>query len=55
MTEQLVFDLPVETAFGRDDFFTSDANSVAVQAIENWQDWPLGKLVLVGPKCCFNR
>ncbi len=49
MAEQLVFDLPVETAFGRDDFFTSPANSEAVNAIENWRDWPLGKLVLVGP------
>jgi chromosomal replication initiation ATPase DnaA len=49
MAEQLVFDLPVETAFGRDDFFTSAANSEAVSAIENWREWPLGKLVLAGP------
>ncbi|MEJ6710508.1 MAG: DnaA/Hda family protein [Amylibacter sp.] len=49
MAEQLVFDLPVETAFGRDDFFTSPANSEAVSAIESWRDWPLGKLVLAGP------
>lgn len=49
MAEQLVFDLPVETAFGRDDFFTSGANAQAVVFIENWVDWPLGKLVLVGP------
>lgn len=49
MAEQLVFDLPVETAFGRDDFFTSAANAEAVSALEQWADWPLGKLVLVGP------
>lgn len=49
MAEQLVFDLPVETAFGRDDFFASPANSEAVNAIEGWRDWPLGKLVLAGP------
>lgn len=50
MAEQLIFDLPVVTAFGRDDFFTSPANSLAVAAIEGWRDWPLGKLVLVGPE-----
>ncbi len=49
MAEQLVFDLPIVTAFGRDDFFVSSANAAAVEAIENWRDWPLGKLVLVGP------
>lgn len=49
MAEQLVFDLPVDTAFGRDDFFASDANAQAVAAIEGWADWPLSKLVLVGP------
>lgn len=50
MAEQLVFDLPVVTAFGRDDFFTSPANSLAVAAIEDWRQWPLGKLVLSGPE-----
>ena len=50
MAEQLVFDLPVDTAFGRDDFFASAANAEAVAAIEGWTDWPLGKLVLVGPE-----
>lgn len=50
MSEQLVFDLPVETAFGRDDFFTSEANAAAVAQIEDWRDWPLGKLVLTGPE-----
>ena len=49
MAEQLTFDLPIVTAFGRDDFFVSGANSEAVAAIENWRMWPLGKLVLVGP------
>ncbi len=49
MAEQLVFDLPVKTAFGRDDFFRSVANEAAVAAIESWPTWPLGKMVLVGP------
>lgn len=49
MAEQLVFDLPVKTAFGRDDFFRSAANDAAVVAIESWATWPLGKMVLAGP------
>jgi chromosomal replication initiation ATPase DnaA len=49
MAEQLAFDLPIVTAFGRDDFFVSAANSEAVAAIENWRLWPLNKLVLAGP------
>jgi chromosomal replication initiation ATPase DnaA len=48
--EQLVFDLPVETGFGRDDFFVSGANKPAVRAIEHWLEWPLGKFVLHGPQ-----
>jgi chromosomal replication initiation ATPase DnaA len=50
MAEQLAFDLPVVTTFGRDDFFISAANTAAVEAIETWLDWPLNKLVLVGPE-----
>jgi chromosomal replication initiation ATPase DnaA len=50
MPEQLIFDLPPKTAFGREDFFVSPSNDVAVRTIEDWQIWPLGKLVLCGPK-----
>ncbi len=50
MSEQLIFDLPPKTAFGREDFFVSPSNDVAVRTIEDWQNWPLGKLVLCGPK-----
>lgn len=49
MPEQLVFDLPIKTAFGREDFFVTAANATAVQIVENWPNWPLAKLVLVGP------
>ncbi|MCP5072263.1 MAG: hypothetical protein GY947_03085 [Rhodobacteraceae bacterium] len=49
MPEQLIFDLPGETAFGRDDFFVSPANALTVEVVENWADWPLGKLILLGP------
>ncbi|MGI3183449.1 chromosomal replication initiator DnaA [Nioella aestuarii] len=50
MAEQLLLDLPVRTALGRDDFFVSDANAAAVAGIEAWDSWPHGKMVLVGPE-----
>ncbi len=49
MAEQLIFDLPVREALGREDFFVSPANAEAVAMIEGWQDWPSSKLVLTGP------
>ena len=45
---QLVFDLPTRAAAGRDDFFVADANRVALAQVEDWANWPLGKLVLSG-------
>ena len=49
MPKQLSFDLPVRPALGREDFFVSPANAVAVATVEDWQRWPGGKLVLAGP------
>ncbi|WP_212525370.1 DnaA/Hda family protein [Actibacterium sp. MT2.3-13A] len=49
MNEQLAFDLPVRSATGREDFFVSPSNAVAVAQIEAWRDWPQRKMVLVGP------
>ncbi|MEL6169165.1 MAG: DnaA/Hda family protein [Pseudomonadota bacterium] len=49
MTRQLAFDLPTKPALGREDFFISPSNAVAVAALDGWRDWPLGKLVLAGP------
>ena len=49
MSRQLAFDLPSGEAFRRADFFASPANAQALAAVEAWQDWPGGKLVLVGP------
>ena len=46
---QLAFDLPVRVALGREDYFVSPANALAVAALEGWRGWPLGKMVLVGP------
>jgi hypothetical protein len=46
---QLVFDLPVRAAVGRQDFFVSTANEAAVDRIDRWPDWPASTLFLVGP------
>jgi chromosomal replication initiation ATPase DnaA len=47
--QQLSFDLPSKPALGRDDFFVSPGNAVAVATIESATPWPGGKLVLCGP------
>ena len=49
MPEQLIFDLPIKTAFGREDFFVTSTNATAVKIVENWPNWPLLKLILAGP------
>ncbi|SFT48027.1 P-loop NTPase family protein [Sedimentitalea nanhaiensis] len=49
MAEQLSFDLPAKPVLGRDDFFVSPANALAVAMIDSPQTWPGGKLVLTGP------
>ncbi len=48
MSEQLAFSLPAKEALGREDYFVSGANALAVAAVENWANWPLNKLVLIG-------
>jgi chromosomal replication initiation ATPase DnaA len=49
MPRQLVLDLPFRAAMGRDDFFVSPANTVAVAAVDAWRDWPGAKMLLIGP------
>ncbi|WP_299351333.1 DnaA/Hda family protein [uncultured Shimia sp.] len=49
MAEQLNLTLPVRTALGRDDFFVSPANAMALGLVESWPNWPGGKLVIAGP------
>lgn len=49
MPQQLNLTLPVRTALGRDDFFVSPANAMALALIESWPDWSGGKLLLSGP------
>ena len=50
MAEQLVFDLPVRPAMGRDDFFVSASNEAALARVDAWREWSFGKLVLAGPE-----
>lgn len=50
MAEQLVFDLPLRAAMGREDFFVSPGNAAAVAGIDGWRDWPWAKMVLAGPE-----
>ncbi|MCR8550687.1 chromosomal replication initiator DnaA [Salipiger sp. P9] len=47
--EQLPLPLPVRLALGREDYFVGASNALAVAQIDSWQNWPNGKLVLVGP------
>ena len=50
MPRQLILELPVRTARGRDDFFVSDANAMAVARLEDAEGWANGRLVLTGPR-----
>ncbi|MCY4181179.1 MAG: DnaA/Hda family protein, partial [Litoreibacter sp.] len=49
MPEQLAFPLPTKTALGRENFFVSEANQLAVATLEDASMWPNGKLILCGP------
>ena len=50
MARQLSFDLPSKVALGREDYFVSPANALAVVLIDAPQNWPGGKLILSGPE-----
>ena len=49
MARQLAFDLPVRPALGREDFFVSPANELALAALDAG-NWPQGKMLLLGPE-----
>ncbi|MBY8975477.1 chromosomal replication initiator DnaA [Rhodobacteraceae bacterium NNCM2] len=49
MVEQLSLDLPVRTALSQADYLVSGSNALAVEMVENWADWPRGRLALIGP------
>ncbi|MFN6977406.1 MAG: chromosomal replication initiator DnaA [Gemmobacter sp.] len=46
---QLPLDLPVPEARGRGDFVVTPSNAAALAALDAWQGWPGGRMVLVGP------
>ena len=48
MSRQLVLDLPLRTALGRDDFLVTPSNEAAVAMIDRFPDWPHYGVVLVG-------
>lgn len=48
MSRQLVLDLPLRTALGRDDFLVTPSNAAAVAMIDRYPDWPHHGVVLVG-------
>lgn len=50
MIKQLAFDLPVTEGFGRANFFASSGTAQALAAIDDWQNWPGGKMLLIGPE-----
>ena len=50
MNTQLSFDLPARAALGRDDFFISPSNQIAVSMIDKWTQWSSRKLLLSGPE-----
>lgn len=49
MSPQLPFDLPHRPSLARDDLIVSDANRLAVAAIDRWPDWGHPVLLVVGP------
>lgn len=46
---QYVLDLPHRPALGRDDFLVTDANQVAVAAVERWPEWRNPVMIICGP------
>ena len=49
MTQQLPLALPVQESRDRQDFIVTPANALALAALDGWQDWPEGKMLLCGP------
>ncbi len=47
---QLVFDLALPPALGRDDFLPAPANADALAMLGHSDRWPQGRLLLVGPE-----
>ncbi len=52
MAEQLLLDLPLRIASGRDDFLVASSNEAAVRLVDEWPQWPTHGVILVGPAGC---
>ncbi|MDO5528103.1 MAG: DnaA/Hda family protein [Paracoccus sp. (in: a-proteobacteria)] len=50
MSGQLTFDLAGRPALGRGDFLTAEANRTALAALDAPGGWPLGRMLLLGPR-----
>lgn len=46
---QMAFDLGQHEDFSREGFFPSPANAAALATVAGWKDWPLRRLLLIGP------
>jgi chromosomal replication initiation ATPase DnaA len=47
--QQLLLDLPLRPALGRDDFLVTSSNSAAVELIDQWPNWPSYGAIILGP------
>jgi len=52
MAEQLLLDLPLRAALGREDFLVAASNEAAVRLVDEWPNWPTHGAILVGPAGC---
>lgn len=50
MAEQLSFELPVREVMGRQDFYVSPSNAMAVALIDACPDWPTPHVAITGPE-----
>jgi chromosomal replication initiation ATPase DnaA len=49
---QLILDLALRPAMGREDFLVAPPNEAAVAQIDRWPDWGHHAVVLIGPEGC---
>lgn len=47
---QIPMRLSHRTARGRDDFFESASNRLALDALDHWRCWPVGRMSIAGPR-----
>jgi chromosomal replication initiation ATPase DnaA len=46
---QLLLDLASDDRMGRDDFLPGATNAAALSAVDGWQRWPSGRMLICGP------